>query len=142
MTQTAHIQLSQKLDLSDVQHLAEFPRDAADALITSAIEAGSSYAGASVTKSGTTTVAIEAPAYLYKGGKLFTSADALADLDFLGQLRPQAIAASWRFCCKPMRLIQRASRETSGSAVPHRHLSLKLSPHLPLRGAKPVCHFS
>ena len=62
MSKIARIQDNQVVTLGDFQNLAHLPRDMHDALVTTAIDAGKSYSGATVTKTATTTVTVAAPA--------------------------------------------------------------------------------
>ncbi|MCB1473839.1 MAG: hypothetical protein H6884_09810 [Rhodobiaceae bacterium] len=86
MSKIARIQDNQVVTLGDFQNLAHLPRDMHDALVTTAIDAGKSYSGATVTKTATTTVTVAAPAFLYKDGALYSgSADPVA-VDLLSVL--------------------------------------------------------
>lgn len=74
--------------LNDFRNLAEFPRDALDTLIESTIsgELDACYSGATVAKTGTTQVTVEAPAILFKNGKLFTGSDNPTVLNLLAHM--------------------------------------------------------
>lgn len=86
MSKIARIQNNQVVTLSDYENLAQLPRDMMDALITASIDAGASYAGATVTKTGTTNVSVAAPAWLFKDGRLYSSAETATVIDLLAQL--------------------------------------------------------
>lgn len=87
MTKISRISDNQVVTLADFQNLAELPRDALDALISTAIEAGASYAGGAATKTATTQVTVSAPVYLYKNGALYSYAEGQNTvIDFLGFL--------------------------------------------------------
>lgn len=85
MTKIARISDNQTVSLQDFDNLAKLPRAAMDALISSAISGGltSCYAGADVTKTGTTQVTVGSPWYLYKDGKLYGDETGPAILDLL-----------------------------------------------------------
>ncbi len=86
MSKIARISDNQVLTLEDFRNLARLPRDALDALIETAIDGGASYAGATVTKTATTTVSVGAPAYLFKDGALYTGGADPVAIDLLAQL--------------------------------------------------------
>lgn len=87
MTKIVRIADNQVLTLEDFQRLAKLPRDAMDALITSAVEAAASYAGGTTAKTATTQVTVTTPVYLFKGGFLYSNAEGQnVVLDFLGFL--------------------------------------------------------
>ncbi len=85
MTKIARISDNQTVTLEDFDNLAKLPRGALDALISTAINGGTAtaYAGADVTKTGTTQVTVGAPWYLYKDGKLFGDDTGAAILNLL-----------------------------------------------------------
>ena len=85
---TARITSNQSVTVSDYAHLAEFPRDALDTLISSAIsgDLDACYAGATVAKTATTQVTVETPVVLFKDGKLFTGAENDTVLNLLAHM--------------------------------------------------------
>lgn len=86
MSKIARIQDNQVVTLGDFQNLAKLPRDMHDALVKTAIDAGKSYSGATVTKTATTTVTVGAPAWLYKDGALYTGGADPVAIDLLAVL--------------------------------------------------------
>lgn len=86
MSKIARIQDNQVVTLGDFQNLAKLPRAGLDALIATAIETGAAYAGATVSKTATTTVTVAAPAYLFKNGALYTGGDDDTAIDLLAVL--------------------------------------------------------
>ncbi|KAB2779430.1 hypothetical protein [Brucella anthropi] len=85
---TARIVANQNVTVTDYENLSEFPRDALDTLIQSAIsgQLDACYSGATVAKTGTTQVTVETPVILYKDGKLFTGADNANVLNLLAHM--------------------------------------------------------
>lgn len=85
---TARITANQNVTVSDYRNLSDFPRDALDTLIQSAISGklDACYSGASVAKTGTTQVTVETPVILYKDGRLFTGSDSNTVLNMLAHM--------------------------------------------------------
>lgn len=85
---TARITANQNVTVSDYRNLSDFPRDALDTLIQSAISGklDACYSGASVAKTGTTQVTVETPVILYKDGRLFTGNDSNTVLNMLAHM--------------------------------------------------------
>lgn len=85
---TARITANQNVTVTDYENLADFPRDALDTLIQSAIsgQLDACYSGATVAKTGTTQVTVETPVILYKDGKLFTGSDNGTVLNLLAHM--------------------------------------------------------
>lgn len=85
---TARIVANQNVTVTDYENLSEFPRDALDTLIQSAIsgQLDACYSGATVAKTGTTQVTVETPVILYKDGKLFTGSDTATVLNLLAHM--------------------------------------------------------
>lgn len=85
---TARITANQNVTVADYKNLAEFPRDAIDTLIQSAVSGrlDACYSGATVAKTGTTQVTVENPMILFKDGKLFTGGDTPAVLNLLAHM--------------------------------------------------------
>ncbi len=73
MTRITSFVEAQTAELVDFQNLAEDPRDAADLLVSTAIEAGMKYAGGGVAKTGVTTLSVARPLTLYKSGAIFSN---------------------------------------------------------------------
>jgi len=84
----ARITANQNVTVTDYENLSEFPRDALDTLIQSAIsgQLDACYSGATVAKTGTTQVTVETPVILYKDGKLFTGQDTATVLNLLAHM--------------------------------------------------------
>lgn len=85
---TARITANQNVTVTDYENLAEFPRDALDKLIQSAVsgDLDACYSGATVAKTGTTQVTVETPVILYKDGRLYTGADNATVLNLLSHM--------------------------------------------------------
>lgn len=81
----ARFATNQTAILTDFQNLANLPRAAQDALIRTAVsgDAASCYAGAAVSKTGTTKVSIAAPFFLFKNGALYSDDTGDNELDLL-----------------------------------------------------------
>lgn len=88
MTKIARIASNQAVTLGDFTNLSTLPRDALDALVSTAVAGGvlSSYAGAAVAKTATTQVTVSSPFFLYKDGRLYSNGDGNVVLDFLTNL--------------------------------------------------------
>lgn len=84
----ARFTANQNAVLTDFENLAEFPRDALDTLIQAAIsgQLDACYAGASVSKTGTTQVTVEAPIILFKDAKLYTGPETPTVQNFLAHM--------------------------------------------------------
>ena len=84
----ARFTANQNAVLTDFENLAEFPRDALDTLIQAAIsgQLDACYAGASVSKTGTTQVTVEAPIILFKDAKLYTGPETPTNQNFLAHM--------------------------------------------------------
>lgn len=87
MTRIARIVADQQITLDDFHNLANDPRDLADLLGRTAIEAGRAYFGATITKTGTTRVVIETPFGLYDAGTVYSrDGGELIEIDLLSAL--------------------------------------------------------
>ncbi|MCR5941109.1 hypothetical protein FG152_09770 [Ochrobactrum sp. XJ1] len=84
----ARLSANQNVTLSDFQNLAEFPRAALDTLIEAAVsgQLDACYSGATVAKTGTTQVTVEAPIILFKDAKLYTGDTNPTVLNLLAQM--------------------------------------------------------
>lgn len=84
----SRITANQNVTVSDYKNLSEFPRDALDTLIQSAISGklDACYSGASVARTATTQVTVETPVILYKDGRLFTGSDNNTVLNLLAHM--------------------------------------------------------
>ncbi|QGA57783.1 hypothetical protein [Brucella sp. 2280] len=85
---TARIVANQNVTVTDYENLSDFPRDALDTLIQSAVsgQLDACYSGATVAKTGTTQVTVETPVILYKDGRLFTGQDTATVLNLLAHM--------------------------------------------------------
>src|SRR5579883_1917080 len=73
----------QQITTSDLQFLAQDPRDAMDMVVNAAVNSGSVYYGASVTINGTTSIKVATPAILLSAGAVYdnqTAGGVIVDL--------------------------------------------------------------